>query len=179
MKYFSSKGGDQESLDAGREVLEAYMKGSRCVKSLENHKIRKICRVGLTNSLKIKPCSIILTDCNRNKIKWYRKKIGGILPEVRLPKVALRKINNKPNLGNEPWTLDGKPKFDNEPWTLAGFQGDPYLNAEYFRILLQTPTSRKINKKLIRKNEPWVLEGFIGDPDLNSEHFRLLQQSPT
>ena len=130
------------------------------MKSLENHKIRKTCRVGLTNCLKIKPCRIILTDCNRDKIKWHRKKIGGILPEVRLPKVALRKINNKPNLSNESRTLDSKPKLENELWTLAGFQGDPYLNAEYFRILLQTPTSSKTNKKLLWKNEPWVLESF-------------------
>ena len=166
MKYSSSKGGDRE----------AYMKGSGRVKSLENQKIRKICRVDLTNCLKIKPCSIILTDCNRNKIKWYRIKIGGILPEVRLPKVTLRKINDKPNLGSQ--TLDRKPKLENEPWPLAGFYGDPYLNAEYFRILL-TPTSREIKKKLIWKNEPWVLEGFIGNPVLNSEHFRLLLQSPT
>ena len=154
------------------------MKRSRCVKSLENHKIRKICRVDLTNCLKIKPCSIILTDCNRNKIKWYRIKIGGILPEVRLPKVTLRKINDKPYLGSRSQTLDRKPKLEIEPWPLAGFDGDPYLNAEYFRILL-TPTSREIKKKLIRKNEPWVLEGFIGNPDLNSEYFRLLLQSPT
>ena len=108
------------------------MKGSRRAKSLENQEISKTCRVGLINCLKIKPCRITLTDCNRDKIKWYRTKIGGILPEVRLPKVTLRKIKNIPNLGNESWTSDRKPKFDNEPWTLAGFQGDPYLNISKF-----------------------------------------------
>ena len=162
------------------------MKGSSCKKSLKNHKIGKICKVDLTNCLKvyydllkIKPCRIDLTNCNRNKVKWHRKNIGGILPEVRLPKVILRKIDNKSSIENEQWTLDRKLKLENEPWTLAGFQGDPYLNVEYFRLLLQTPATRKINKKLVRKNEPWVLEGFLGDPDLNSEHFRILQQSPT
>ena len=149
------------------------MKGSNCEESFKNKKLGKVCRVEVTNCLKayndfqkIKSCRIDLTNCSHQKVKWYRKKIGGILPEIRLPKIVLRNINKK-------------QKLENEPWTLAGFLGDPYLNAEYFRLLLQTPTSRKINKKLVRENEPWVLEGFLGDSYLNSEHFRLLLQSPT
>ena len=149
------------------------MKGSSCKENLKNHKLDKVCRVDVTNCLqeyhdfqKIKSCRIDLTNCSNQKVKWHRKKIGGILPEIRLPRIVLRKINR--NL-----------KLENEPWILAGFQGDPYLNAEYFKLLLQTPTSRKINKKLVRENEPWVLEGFLGDSYLNSEHFRLLQQNPT
>ena len=149
------------------------MKGSSCEESFKDHKIGKVCRVDVTNCLqeyydfqKIKSCRIDLTNCSHQKVKWYRKKIGGILPEIRLPKIVLRKINKKLEL-------------ENEPWILAGFLGDPYLNAEYFRLLLQTPTLRKINKKLVRENEPWVLEGFLGDSYLNSEHFRLLLQTPT
>ena len=149
------------------------MKGSSRDKSFKNKKLYKECRVDVTNCLKayndfqkIKSCRIDLTNCNHQKVKWYRKKIRGILPEIRLPKIVLRKINKK-------------LEQENKPWILAGFLGDPYLNAEYFRLLLQTPTSRKINKKLVRENEPWVLEGILGDSYLNSEYFRLLQQSPT
>ena len=149
------------------------MKGLSREESLKNHNLGKACRIDVTNCLqeyydyqKIKPCRIDLTNCSHPKIKWYRKKIGGILPEIRLPKIVLRKKNKKLEL-------------ENEPWILSGFLGDPYLNAEYFRLLLQTPTLRKINKKLERENEPWVLEGFSGDSYLNSEHFRLLLQTPT
>ena len=149
------------------------MKISNRDKSFKNKKLFKECRVEVTNCLKaykdflkIKSCRIDLRNCSHQKIKWYRKRIGGILPEIRLPKIVLRNINKK-------------QKLENEPWTLAGFLGDPYLNAEYFRLLLQTPTSRKINKKLVRENEPWALEGFSGDSYLNSEYFRLLLQSPT
>ena len=115
---------DQESVYAGTEVLKKYMKGSSCEESFKNKKLGKVCRVEVTNCLqvnhdylKIKPCRIDLTNCNHQKVKWYRKKIGGILPEIRLPKIVLRNINRK-------------QKLENEPWTLAGFLGDPYLNAE-------------------------------------------------
>ena len=148
------------------------MKRSNRDKSFKNKKLFKECRVEVTNCLKaykdflkIKSCRIDVRNCSHQKIKWYRRRISGILPEISLPKIALRDINRKQKL---------------EPWTLAGFEGDPYLNAEYFRLLLHTPISRKINKKLVRENnETWALEGFSGDPYLNSEYFQLLLQSPT
>ena len=133
------------------------MKGLSCEESLRNHKLGKACRVDVTNCLQeyydyqmMKPCRIDLTNCSHQKVKWYRKKIRGILPEIRLPKIVLGKINKK-------------LEQENEPWILAGFLGDSYLNSEHFRLLLQTPTLRKINKKLERENEPWVLAGFLGD----------------
>ena len=97
-------------------------------KSFKNKKLFKECRVEVTNCLKaykdflkIKSCRIDLRNCSHQKIKWYRRRIGGILPEISLPKIVLRNTNRKQ-----------KPK----PWTLAGFEGDPYLNAENFRLLL-------------------------------------------
>ena len=148
------------------------MKRSNRDKSFKNKKLFKECRVEVVNCLKvykdflkIKSCRIDLRNCSHQKIKWHRRRIGGILPEISLPKIVLRDINRKQKL---------------EPWTLAGFEGDPYLNAEYFRLLLQTPISRKINKKSVREiNKTWALEGFSGDPFLNSVYFRLLLQSHT
>ena len=102
------------------------MKGSSGEESSRDHKRGKDCRVDVTNCLKwyhdyqmMKPCRIDLTNCCHQKVKWYRRKIRGILPEISLPKIVLRKINKE-------------PEQENEPWILAGFLGDPYLNSEYF-----------------------------------------------
>ena len=118
------------------KLIDQYMKGLGFEERLRNHKLGKDCRVDVTNCLKwyydyqmMKPCRIDLTNCSHLKVKWYRKKIGGILPEIRLPKIVLRKINKKQEQENEPWILDG-------------FLGDSYLNSEHFRLLLQTPTLR-------------------------------------
>ena len=121
----------QRKFYARTEVLMLYMKGSSCKKSFKNKTFSKVCRVEVSDCLqtyqdfqKIKPCRIDLINCSHKKIKWYRTRIGGILPEIRLPKIILRDINKK-------------LKLETKPWTLAGFLGDPYLNAEYFRLLLE------------------------------------------
>ena len=78
------------------------MKGLSFEERLRNHRLGKDCRVDVKNCLqlyydyqKLKPCRIDLSNCRNQKVTWYRKKIKGILPEISLPKIVLRKINKK------------------------------------------------------------------------------------
>lgn len=97
----------QKKRDA--KLISQYMKGLSFEERLRKHKLGRACRVDVKNCMqlfcdyqKLKPCRIDLKNCNYPKVTWYRKRIKGVLPEIRLPKIVLRKISMKAHsvLGN-------------------------------------------------------------------------------
>ena len=84
------------------KLISQCMKGLSFEERLRKHKLGRACRVDVKNCMqlfcdyqKLKACRVELKKCNYPKIKWYRKRIKGVLPEIRLPKIFLWKISMK------------------------------------------------------------------------------------
>ena len=84
------------------KLISKFMKGLSFEDRLRKYKLLRACRVELKNCMKLfcdyqklRACRVELKNCNYPIIKWYRKRIKGVLPEIRLPKIVLRKISMK------------------------------------------------------------------------------------